>query len=475
MLDSKKNTQKDSFEKSNERKGIFGWIWNVISSFFFLSFCELKFAITKDHPKSTVKSLHILKQRQIVIYFVPQQKYDGPYYYIISLLQIENSGSSSRMFIFYSCLSCNINYETKFMINEHNKVVHGEMPAIEIDMVDIQMDDKQSFEELECQYCGEEPPSKEVLAKHIAFVHPRQTTVLNEKGVKDDEVLTGFNNVGMLERDMNFLCTKCEKGYKTKDALKDHKRYKHGDTSTCTECSKVLGSKIQLGSHVRDSHGPMLHCCALCGKKFRRKFDLERHIVPCVQGKGKKSTCPDPDPKLTCEMCSKLFASKDSLSLHLRRKHDYLLVKRLRNTSWKCTKCSQAFRSNGELKNHMKVHNSSVVLVNGGGAQQEDYGNFVCQVCAQEFGSKSALGRHEKLVHPTLTFECHQCGKELPSKRSMKQHKSRMHNDTVFVCPLCLEEFRQRHNKNIHMNRCKERHPQSFKMLGSWEPTIQLQ
>ena len=48
------------------------------------------------------------------------------------------------------------------MINEHNKVVHGEMPAIEIDMVDIQMDDKQSFEELECQYCGEVPPTTEV-------------------------------------------------------------------------------------------------------------------------------------------------------------------------------------------------------------------------------------------------------------------------------------------------------------------------
>ena len=249
------------------------------------------------------------------------------------------------------------------MINEHNTVVHGERPAIEIELVDIETNDKQSFGELECQYCGEEPPTKEVLAKHIAFVHPRQTTVLNVKGATEDQVLTGFNNVDRLKRGMNFPCTKCEKGYKTKDGLKDHKRYKHGDVSTCTECSKVFGSKVQLGSHVRDSHGPMLHCCALCGKKFRRKGDLERHIVPCAQGKGKKSTSQD--TKFTCEMCSKLFASKDSLSLHLRRKHDYLLVKRLRITSFKCTKCSQSFKRNGELKKHMKVHNSSIVLVNG--------------------------------------------------------------------------------------------------------------
>jgi hypothetical protein len=181
-----------------------------------------------------------------------------------------------------------MNYETKFMINEHNKVVHGERPAREIDMVEIEIGDQKSFEDLECQYCGEECPTEEDLARHIALEHPRQTIDLNVNGATEDQVVTGFNKVGMLDMGLNFPCTKCEKGYKTKRGLKNHKKYKHGDVSICTECIKVFGSKIQLKSHVRDSHGTRLHYCARCGKKFSRKSTLERHIVPCAEGKGRK-------------------------------------------------------------------------------------------------------------------------------------------------------------------------------------------
>ena len=92
-----------------------------------------------------------------------------------------------------------------------------------------------------------------------------------------------------------------------------------------------------------------------------------------------------------------------------------------------------------------------------GGAEPEDPPNFVCHVCAKEFGSNNVLSSHLKLVHPNLTFKCDQCAKELPSKKSMEQHRRRVHNDTVFVCPLCLAEFSQNYNKREHMKRCKWR------------------
>ena len=294
-------------------------------------------------------------------------------------------------------------------------------------------------------------------------------------GARDAEVEMDVPRLGEeveLAGDRNpFPCTECDKSYTTKRCLRGHKKYKHGDPSTCTECGKNCGSKMQLASHVRDSHSPRLHICTLCGRRFSRKRDLERHLVPCAKGKGRKSSRPD--PKFACEMCGKFFATKDSLGHHFKRQHKVELQKqptavgrrflakyfprrRRREAAWKCKKCSQSFRRNGHLKQHMKVHKVSAVLVDGAGGEAEDSPNFVCEVCALEFGSKNVLMNHMAVLHPTLSFKCDQCDKELQTKNSLKQHRSRQHKDTVFQCPLCLAEFRQKQNRKAHMKRCKE-------------------
>ena len=196
------------------------------------------------------------------------------------------------MLFFYSCLQCKIYYDTKLQILDHNKEVHGESPFPDIDIVGMKTDDTELFEELECQYCGEVSSIHEHLAKHIASVHPKQIIGLMVKNAVEEDVLYGLGKVEKLERDP-FPCTKCDKIYQTKRALKDHKQYKHGAPSTCRDCRKFFSSKLQLGSHVRDSHSPRLHTCALCGKKFSRKRDLERHLVPCCRGKGRKTSRRD--------------------------------------------------------------------------------------------------------------------------------------------------------------------------------------
>ena len=439
------------------------------------------------------------------------------------------------MVVCYSCLPCYINFTTKLQLFDHNTIVHGESPAIDIEIVNINYGtklpivdemvheesppidievlvdeivngeglstniqviekptgEKQSFKEFECQYCGDEFSIRENLGKHMVSEHPRQTTGLNVTSAVGYQDVYGLKKVEMLKRDLNFPCIKCENSYNTKVALKWHKEYKHGSCSPCNICSKVFESKKKLGGHVRDKHSPKLHSCNLCGIYFSRKLDLERHIVPCAQGKGRKAS---QDTKFICEMCSNCFATNASLGIHVRNKHreellnqpteskweifNKYFIKRMREreVDWNCKKCSQTFKRSNQLKRHMKVHRISAVLVTGETLtiEQEDSDNFVCQVCSQEFGSMKGLGSHLKLVHPTLTFKCDQCGKEFPSKISMKQHRRRMHNATVFVCPLCLTEIRQKHNKGAHMKRCKERRPQSFKMLGTWEPTLKL-
>ena len=380
------------------------------------------------------------------------------------------------MSIVYPCLPCNISYENNLQIVDHKTTVHGENPSIDIEMVEIKTDDKQLNEELECQYCGAEFLILEYLAKHIASEHQRQATDFNVKGAIEKEVVNGLEKEDILESGQSFSCNNCEKSFQTKRTFRDHKRYNHGPFATCSNCSKVFEGKMQLSNHVRYNHSPkLLLSCALCGKKFSRKNDLKRHIVPCAQGKGRKFW---QDPKFTCEMCSQGFVSESSLDQHVRRKHKAELLNQQtefkkeifdmhftrgrrtkREVPWSCTKCSQRFKKSSNLKRHMlKTHTSSdVLLASRAGAEPEDPPNFVCHVCAKEFGSKNVLGSHLKLVHPGLTRKCDQCAKELPSTSSMQQHMRRMHNDTVFVCPLCLAEFRRNQNKRQHMKRCKWR------------------
>ena len=379
------------------------------------------------------------------------------------------------MLNFYPCLPCNINYESYLQIVDHNTIVHGESPSINIEMVEINMDGEQLYEDLQCQYCGEEFPIMKYLVNHITSEHQRQTTELNVKGTMKEKVVNRLDKEGVLVSIPSFSCNNCEKSYQIKRALQDHKRYKHGPCATCSLCSKVFEGKMQLGNHVRDHHSPKLLSCALCGKRFTRKIDHQKHLVVCAKGKCRKST--GQDPNFTCEMCSKGFAFKDGLVQHVRKMHKFELLNQptafkseifdkyftrsrrgKREAPWNCTKCSQNFKKRSNLKRHMLVHKSYAVPRTGI-AEAEDPQNFVCKACAKEFGSENVLWSHIKLVHPNPNpnFKCDQCAKEFSSKKSMKQHGSRMHNDTVFVCPLCLAEFSQNYNKRTHMKTCKWR------------------
>jgi zinc finger/BTB domain-containing protein 41 len=128
-----------------------------------------------------------------------------------------------------------------------------------------------------------------------------------------------------------------------------------------THANKYVNSTFKSSSKPRNSesmfqneHSPIKHpdkpniSCEHCGKVFRKMYNLKQHII-CVHKIFPKGVaifkCPVPDcrfvsgnkilfnrhnhnkkivivpSKLSCKLCKGLFATKGSLTRHIKRKH----------------------------------------------------------------------------------------------------------------------------------------------------------
>ena len=131
-------------------------------------------------------------------------------------------------------------------------------------------------------------------------------------------------------------------------SAKDKKEY----NQECPKCKKCFKYNFSRDSHVemctssnkeeRPNHvEPGSFDCEQCGKVFRHKVSLERHIQTHSKGEG-----------FNCERCDASFSRKDNLLKHEKRVH-YLgnlnvgLIRKDTSTSTKyeCKICGRKFGS----------------------------------------------------------------------------------------------------------------------------------
>lgn len=115
-----------------------------------------------------------------------------------------------------------------------------------------------------CDICGKRFRLKPNLSKHMKSVHN-------------------------LER--NHVCSTCGKAFKLKEQLKNHMRYhvikegkveevgnRYGKIYQCETCGKFCPSSYSLKIH-QTSHSPSRpYSCQLCGRNFKVKSKIQRHL-----------------------------------------------------------------------------------------------------------------------------------------------------------------------------------------------------
>ena len=134
-------------------------------------------------------------------------------------------------------------------------------------------------------------------------------------------------------------CDKCKKSFTTRKLLNQHLKL-HGDFS-CTKCLKTFSLKSELLSlkHLCNTIHDVN--CSLCGKRFRFKGEMKRHIraFHLKERQFKCKECPkaytDPTPLKhhinsthgdgstfsVCNLCEKIFTTKRRFLEHNNKYH----------------------------------------------------------------------------------------------------------------------------------------------------------
>ncbi|XP_017154775.1 zinc finger protein weckle [Drosophila miranda] len=187
----------------------------------------------------------------------------------------------------------------------------------------------------------------------------------------------------------------------------------------CTICSRAYARASTLNRHMRQDHDRIyesnLLACQECPKKFRTRYQLERHS---------QGHLPMPKRKVfPCASCDKMFASNASALQHAQYQH---LDERPRPVI--CEQCGVRVTSISNLKVHVLTHT--------------DHAPFECDVCKKCFKSASRL-KHHKETHDPHKYICPECGMQLNSRTTLNRHRL-VHTDQMqHKCDYCGREFKR--------------------------------
>lgn len=132
-----------------------------------------------------------------------------------------------------------------------------------------------------------------------------------------------------------------------------------------------------------------------------------------------------------CHLCSKTFANRRNLNVHLQTVHN-------KERPWKCSTCDQEFALKQHLQRHQNVH-----------THEKPY---KCEVCSKTFSLKFNMDMHIKTVHVgERKWQCSTCGSTFAQKVNLQAHERVHSGEKPYECELCSKTFTQKANLVVHL------------------------
>ena len=176
------------------------------------------------------------------------------------------------------------------------------------------------------------------------------------------------------------LCSLCGESFNNRCELKIHKKVHNKDNKLfakksfkkpigpqkCTHCDLVFESMNKKHLHMFHVHDQGAAFCDICGHKCWGKSHLRKHVEVHNESLS-----------FECQHCGKGFKSKRNLERHIQVVHTSDS-----NKKYQCNQCGKGFTTNQNLRNHMNIHLGLKP--------------FKCEFCGSAYQNQSNLSAHKK-------------------------------------------------------------------------------